>query len=127
MFGRWKSCSDYWIETWAVPTIMDHIGLLEAWSRWASGPNELRDARLWGLEIWWWGRIGILLSASGISGLVVDIIGPKKLREFGRKLKSKLPLHERAKSVGRSLPKAAAAVGGFLLFCSVSWLLLSGA
>lgn len=94
---------------------MDDIGLLEAWSRWASGP--LRDSLLWGLEIWWWGRIGILLSATGIVGLIVDIVGPDKLREIGRNLKDKAHIREQAETVRKMVLVTAKSVAFVLALC----------
>ncbi len=43
---------------------------------------------LFGLEMFWWRRIGLILGLFSGCYLVVEIIGPKKLRQFGRKLRA---------------------------------------
>jgi hypothetical protein len=59
---------------------MESISWLEAWSRWASGNPTLKDNMLWGLQILWWGRIGKIAAFVGGLTLVLDILGPERLR-----------------------------------------------
>ncbi len=59
--------------------------LVDAWTLWSS--EKLDDAHLlWGLEIFWWGRIGKLLQTFAVLTIVVEIVGEHRLRAFGRGL-----------------------------------------
>lgn len=59
--------------------------LATAWELWSTG--KLPDSHvLWGLEIFWWGRIGKVLQAFALVTVVVEIIGPVRLRNFGTRL-----------------------------------------
>jgi hypothetical protein len=55
----------------------------EAWTYWAAGV-PIGQYILWGQEILWWGRAGKI--AEFLAGLTVllDIIGPERLRAFAR-------------------------------------------
>lgn len=61
------------------------VSLPEAWLHWLSGV-DLNGYILWGLQIRTWARIGKLLQF--LAGLVVvlDLVGPKRLRSFARRI-----------------------------------------
>ena len=68
---------------------MIEVGLLEAWRLWFSG-NLTSDSLLWGvMKILWWGRIGKVIVLAAALTIVVDIIGPERLRSFGESLHTK--------------------------------------
>ncbi|MGC7099414.1 hypothetical protein ACPZ19_32470 [Amycolatopsis lurida] len=59
---------------------MTAVDLVEAWRQWNAENPALKDMSLWGTRILWWGRIGkIAMFASGLV-LLVDIIGPERMR-----------------------------------------------
>ena len=61
---------------------MESVSYFEAWRLWAAG--ELGpDVSLWGLDLWWWGRIGRIVAL--VSGLAVlaEIAGTTRLRSIG--------------------------------------------
>ncbi|MBN6034432.1 hypothetical protein [Amycolatopsis sp. 195334CR] len=59
---------------------MTAVDLVEAWRQWNAENPALKDMRLWGTQILWWGRIGkIAMFVSGLV-LVLDIIGPERMR-----------------------------------------------
>jgi hypothetical protein len=64
---------------------MHDVDLLEAWRLWGSG-QPTADLVLWGLPILWWGRIGKLAQFAGALTVVLDLIGPARLRAWGRAL-----------------------------------------
>lgn len=62
------------------------VTLFSAWALWFQG-IELKDATLWGITFIWWARLGLILQFIGALTIIVDIVGHKKIREFGKKLK----------------------------------------
>jgi hypothetical protein len=69
--------------------MIEEVGLLEAWRLWFSG-NLMSDSLLWGvMKILWWGRIGKVIVLAAALTIVVDIIGPERLRSFGESLHTK--------------------------------------
>ena len=60
--------------------------LWDLWSRWLSG-QSVSNASLWGTSVLWWGRWGkILIFAAGLT-VVLDLIGPERLKAFGEHMK----------------------------------------
>ncbi|MEU5695443.1 hypothetical protein [Actinosynnema sp. NPDC020468] len=59
---------------------------LRLWGRWLSG-EKVDDARLWGLPMLVWGRTGKLLQFAAGLTVVLDLVGPERLREFGNRLR----------------------------------------
>jgi hypothetical protein len=57
--------------------------LVEIWRTWLSG-ESVTDSELWGVSMLWWGRIGKLLQLFAALTIVVEIVGPERLRRFGR-------------------------------------------
>lgn len=64
---------------------MNEISIIEAWTQWFSG-HLPSDATIWGVSIFWWGRIGKIMQAIGGVTIIADIIGPEKIRSFGTSL-----------------------------------------
>jgi hypothetical protein len=88
------------------------VGYLEAWARWFDGDATLRDAELWGLPMLWWGRIGKFAAFLAGMTLIMDIVGPERLRQFsGRYLERHRSRHG---SAGPAI--VAAAAGVFLVW-----------
>ena len=72
---------------------MESVNLVEAWQRWAAG-ESVQHLNLWFWSILWWGRIGKILGIFGLLALIAEIIGPKKLQQFGgslREIRVQLP------------------------------------
>jgi di/tricarboxylate transporter len=63
-----------------------NVGLRHAWSLWASGDLESND-QLWGLPIFWWGRIGRITEFVAGLAIIAEIIGTERLRAFGYRLR----------------------------------------
>lgn len=59
--------------------------LWDLWSRWIAG-QRLDETQLWGWSIITWGRIGKLLQFAAGLAVILDLIGPESLRNFGRRL-----------------------------------------
>jgi hypothetical protein len=59
--------------------------LADVWRLWWD--QQLNPScQLWSLSITAWGRVGKLLGAAGFMAVIVEIIGPKKLKEWGERL-----------------------------------------
>lgn len=64
---------------------MEEISLIEAWSLWRDGV-DITNRKLWGLEILWWGRIGKFTQFFAACLIIAEIIGARKIREFGENI-----------------------------------------
>ena len=62
--------------------------LFSLWSRWLHGEKVEDYQILWGLKVLWWARIGKGMELVAALSILVDILGPQRLRAFG------LSLHE---------------------------------
>jgi hypothetical protein len=51
------------------------------------------DAELWGIRVLWWGRLGKLAQLLGALTIVIEIIGPTRLRSFGASLRTFRGVH----------------------------------
>lgn len=60
---------------------MEPIGYLEAWLKWSSG-EKLESYVLWGISILWWARFGKIIQFLGGFVVVLDLIGPQRLRDM---------------------------------------------
>jgi hypothetical protein len=60
------------------------IGYLEAWRLWFSGQQPPSDAVLWFMSLRWWARAGKLAAFVGGATVILDLIGPERLRQFGQ-------------------------------------------
>jgi hypothetical protein len=58
---------------------------LQAWSVWFSGEHT-EHLRLWGISMLWWGRIGKFMEFFAACSILTEIIGPERLRAFGKSL-----------------------------------------
>lgn len=68
----------------AAPVI-DRIGYLEAWRLWIGGQQPPSDAVLWGvMSLRWWARTGKIAAFVGGATVILDLVGPERLRQFGR-------------------------------------------
>ena len=65
--------------------------LLHIWGEWLNGAVD-QDDLLWGISVLWWGRIGKLMQFAAAWVLVIEIIGPERLRGWGSSLKEAVPL-----------------------------------
>lgn len=64
---------------------MNEISIVDAWVLWLSG-HLSPDLMIWGVSIFWWGRLGKIMQAIGAITIIADIIGPEKIRAFGASL-----------------------------------------
>ncbi|MCP2257907.1 hypothetical protein LX15_001593 [Streptoalloteichus tenebrarius] len=62
---------------------MESLGLLDAVGRWGSG-QPLDGVALWGLPVPWLGRAGVCLQVLGGLAIVLDLVGPARLRQWTR-------------------------------------------
>ncbi|HEX4811304.1 MAG TPA: hypothetical protein VFV66_00930 [Nonomuraea sp.] len=67
---------------------MADMGYLDALQRWLSGDPALQDATLYGMSMLWWGRFGKILAFLGGMTVVLDILGPDRIREYGGRLRA---------------------------------------
>ncbi|WP_433038610.1 hypothetical protein [Actinomycetospora sp. CA-053990] len=68
---------------------MQSIGLGEALSVWFSG-QKLDGMALYGLSTVWWSRIAKIATYAAGLVVVLDIIGPERIRAYGRRLKRRV-------------------------------------
>jgi len=61
------------------------IDLIQAWYLWFAG-RPLTDFTLLHLPFLWWGRIGKCLESLGTLTVILDLIGPKRLRLWGKQM-----------------------------------------
>ncbi|MGK7897626.1 MAG: hypothetical protein AB4372_29430 [Xenococcus sp. (in: cyanobacteria)] len=61
--------------------------LIEVWKIWFEG-SSLDGITLWGISMRWWARIGLLAQYFGALTIIVEVIGPDRLNEFGKNLKT---------------------------------------
>ncbi|HEY9699447.1 MAG TPA: hypothetical protein V6D10_19470 [Trichocoleus sp.] len=66
---------------------MNEINIVQAWTLWLSG-HLSSHATIWGVSIFWWGRLGKMMQFVGAITIIADIIGPEKIRRFGTSLQS---------------------------------------
>src|SRR5262249_25606678 len=72
---------------------MHEVSLWEAWSIWLSG-SSVSDQILWGMRILWWGRLGKALGLLAGLTVLLEVIGPERLRQFGPSLHNALNLRD---------------------------------
>lgn len=66
---------------------MESISFIEAFRQWMNGPAELTNETLiYGVQLYVWSRIGIVLQMLSVFLLFLEIIGAKKLRKFGEQI-----------------------------------------
>lgn len=90
----------------AAPAVQP-IGYLEAWRLWFAGQQVPGDALLWFMSLRWWARAGKIATFLGGTTVVLDIIGPERLRKVAER-RNEIEL-------GLSLYTVFPVVGGILL------------
>ncbi|MFI9812672.1 hypothetical protein [Saccharothrix variisporea] len=93
---------------------MSSVGYFEAWRLWFDGSSTLRDAELWGLPVLWWGRIGKLAAFLAGLTLIMDIVGPERLRQFSERY-----VRRNRSRLGIAWPAVVGAAAGALLIWAV--------
>jgi hypothetical protein len=68
------------------------VSILDAWRHWLAGDKIDENKLVWGLRLLWWGRVGKLMQFGAALAIVVEIVGPKRLRDWGNSLRSAVPL-----------------------------------
>ncbi len=61
------------------------ISYIDAWSLWFSGQEVDPQLRLWFMSILWWGRVGKIAAFIGGLTVILDLVGPERLRQWGRR------------------------------------------
>ncbi|MCF6467363.1 hypothetical protein FAF44_02900 [Nonomuraea sp. MG754425] len=62
---------------------MGDISYLQAWQMWLDGQSTLGNDLL-GLPMIWWGRIGKIAQFTGGCTILLEILGPERIRALGR-------------------------------------------
>ena len=65
------------------------IDLFQAWKLWAENV-DIHDETLWFLTIRSWGRAGIIMQFLATGTLVLEILGPERVRSFGTVMSERL-------------------------------------
>jgi hypothetical protein len=60
------------------------LSLTDAWTLWWSG-RQLTDHTLYGVSVLWLGRLGKFLAFLAGATLVLDLIGPERLKDWSRR------------------------------------------
>lgn len=60
------------------------IGYLDAWRQWLDGQQPSPDLQLGFMSIRWWGRAGKIAAFFGGGTIILDLIGPDRLRAVAR-------------------------------------------
>jgi len=60
------------------------ISYFEAWGDWFAGQQVDPQYQLWFLNILWWGRLGKIAAFLGGLTVILDLVGPERLRRWGR-------------------------------------------
>lgn len=71
-----------------------------AWSLWTEGLLG-PDYVLWGVTVLWWSRIGKIISGISALTIILEIIGPERLRLFGKRLRTNINFRWAARKVIR--------------------------
>lgn len=71
-----------------------------AWSLWSEGLLGA-DYLLWGVAVLWWARIGKIVSAVSALTIILEIIGPDRLRIFGSRLRTNINFRWAARKIIR--------------------------
>ncbi|MEU4574652.1 hypothetical protein [Nonomuraea sp. NPDC023979] len=69
---------------------MGDISYLQAWQMWWDGQSTLGNDML-GLPMIWWGRIGKIAQFTGGCTVLLEILGPDRIRALGRKTRKASP------------------------------------
>ena len=64
---------------------MNEISIIQAWTLWLTD-HLSPHMTIWGVSIFWWGRIGKMMQFVGAITIIADIIGPEQIRRFGTSL-----------------------------------------
>ncbi|MEV0387048.1 hypothetical protein [Nonomuraea sp. NPDC050643] len=65
---------------------MADISYLEAWRMWFDGKSTVGN-NLLGVPMLWWGRTGKIGAFLGGMTVVLDVIGPERIRQFGERVR----------------------------------------
>lgn len=80
---RWiDSRGDGHAEEMGAEYVTQTVSYFQAWQLWANGNLALRDMSLWGVPIFWWGRVGKVFALLAGVTLILDIIGKERLARF---------------------------------------------
>jgi hypothetical protein len=79
-----------------------NLTYIDAWSRWLNG-ESVSNFFLWNIQILWLGRIGKLVSFLSAFAIIVEIVGPTRLREFGASLHDRVILQKTLESAKKKL------------------------
>ncbi|MEU7910833.1 hypothetical protein [Microbispora bryophytorum] len=103
---------------------MAGIGYIEAWQLWLNGKSTA-GYDLFGLPVLWWARAGKISAFLGGMTVVLDLIGPERLRVFGERAAKSEPDNSKLLWI---LTVAAFVVGALVFYWIprlVEWGLLS--
>jgi len=76
------------------------IDYWQAWADWFTGREIDPQARLWFMSVLWWGRLGKIISFLGGATIILDLIGPDRLRSLGHDLAGE-EMHRKRTRVAR--------------------------
>ncbi|MFB9906165.1 hypothetical protein [Allokutzneria oryzae] len=93
--------------------------IVDAWFAWFSGQKLDEMTILFGWPLLYWGRLGKCLAFLGGATILLDVIGPEKLGEWGNRWRYRLEQREwRTKFM---LPVLALALFGILTVLTIVW------
>lgn len=78
------------------------MDLINLWLQWADG-STVSNQLLWGYSVLFWGRLGKILQFLGACAVIVEVIGPERIRSYA----SSLPVDRLARFASQELARAA--------------------
>lgn len=96
------------------------VSYWEAWAQWWAG-NKLETLTMWGVPMLWWARVGKLFQFAGGLVVVLDLVGPERLRKLSertRQLRVRLKRTSPVKAVGERANAKTHANKGMLIATS---------
>lgn len=67
------------------------ITILQSWDLWLQG-IDIQNRLLWGLEIFWWGRAGLLVLFIAFLTVLAAVVGDERLSAVGAEVRTKAGL-----------------------------------
>ncbi|MER6509422.1 hypothetical protein ABT158_21550 [Nonomuraea sp. NPDC001636] len=72
---------------------MIDVSLYDAWQLWLSGKSAA-GTKLWGVPMIWWGRGGKIVSFIAAATVLLDVVGPERLKQYAERARREDKRHD---------------------------------